>query len=184
MAARRCSTPSAKATAHLEAKQADDPTERTVVLIITDGEENESTEWTKDRVRERLKAIETKGGTSLFLGADIDAFSEAGSIGVPMAMSMPIGSAIPDSTLKGYAYAASNLVRSRAVRQGGGTVSAAHAAMSFTTDQREDVASGTTFDAGKVYGGTTWTQPSTTTNVKDDGHTVTVTVTPPNKDIE
>ena len=59
--------------------------ERTVVMIITDGEENESKEWTKARVQALVKERETAGWKVLYLGANVDAFAEAGQVGVVQA---------------------------------------------------------------------------------------------------
>lgn len=57
--------------------------DQVLVMIITDGEENESREWTKAKVAALVKEREaTHGWKFLFLGANVDAFAEAGSLGV------------------------------------------------------------------------------------------------------
>ena len=54
-----------------------------VFFIITDGEENASVEYTKEKVREMVTLQQnTYSWNFIFLGANIDSFSAAGSIGV------------------------------------------------------------------------------------------------------
>jgi len=57
--------------------------ERVALVILTDGMENASIEHTKDSIKKLLTdRQENKGWLVLFLGADVDAFAEAGAIGV------------------------------------------------------------------------------------------------------
>jgi uncharacterized protein YegL len=54
-----------------------------VFIIVTDGAENDSHEYTKDQIAEKIKHQEEKYNWQfVFLGAEIDAFEEAGGIGV------------------------------------------------------------------------------------------------------
>ena len=53
-----------------------------IVLIITDGMENASTEFTKDSIKALIKSKEADGWTFAFLGANIDSFAVGGTIGV------------------------------------------------------------------------------------------------------
>lgn len=53
-----------------------------VLVIMTDGQENSSKEWTLDAVRRQIEKRQAKGWTFLFLGADIDAFGTAGGMGI------------------------------------------------------------------------------------------------------
>jgi hypothetical protein len=57
------------------------PAEQIVVVTITDGEENASHEFTRQRVIELVRAKEGDGWTFVFLGAGLDAYAEAGGIG-------------------------------------------------------------------------------------------------------
>jgi uncharacterized protein YegL len=60
--------------------------DKTVTVIMTDGEENSSREWTMQAIRELIGKKETKGNwTFVFLGANLDAFTQGASLGVPMA---------------------------------------------------------------------------------------------------
>lgn len=65
-------------------KRIDSQTEKpdiVVVMIITDGEENSSREWTKERVKSLVAEKEKLGWKFLYLGANVDAFHEAGMYG-------------------------------------------------------------------------------------------------------
>jgi Mg-chelatase subunit ChlD len=56
-----------------------------VVLIITDGAENASTEHTRATVFELIASRKERGWVFSFLGADQDSFAEGGSVGVAAA---------------------------------------------------------------------------------------------------
>jgi Mg-chelatase subunit ChlD len=58
------------------------PKEDIVFVSITDGEENQSREYTLERVRQLIKACEADGWTFVFLSAALDAYGEAGRLGV------------------------------------------------------------------------------------------------------
>lgn len=51
-------------------------------VIITDGHENASTEWTRERVFARVKQMEESGWAFLYMGAHADAYDQASGIGV------------------------------------------------------------------------------------------------------
>ena len=60
--------------------------DKTIAVIMTDGEENSSREWTLHAIRELIKSKEAAGNwTFVFLGANLDAFAQGASLGVPMA---------------------------------------------------------------------------------------------------
>lgn len=54
----------------------------TVVVITTDGQENSSREYNRDGIRRLIERQKKVGWEFLFLGAGIDAFDEAGSLGI------------------------------------------------------------------------------------------------------
>jgi hypothetical protein len=59
-----------------------EPDNRYIVVTFTDGHENASREWTKEKVSGLLRERETLGNwTFAFFGADIDAWAEAGDMG-------------------------------------------------------------------------------------------------------
>ena len=65
------------------------PDDRYIVITFTDGHENASREWTKEKVAALLKAREALGNwTFAFFGADIDAWAESGGMGYAAGNSM------------------------------------------------------------------------------------------------
>lgn len=57
--------------------------EKVVFVIVTDREENSSVEYSKSRVKEMIEHQQSKySWTFMFLGANIDAVSEAGNLGI------------------------------------------------------------------------------------------------------
>ena len=61
---------------------------KVVVVIITDGMENASTEWRYDTVKKMVTELTDKKYEFVFLGADIDAVGVAGNIGISSSNSM------------------------------------------------------------------------------------------------
>ena len=55
--------------------------ERVLFVTITDGQENESREFTRQQIVELVQAKEEAGWTFVFLGAGLDAYAEAGGLG-------------------------------------------------------------------------------------------------------
>jgi len=53
-----------------------------VFVTITDGEENESSEYSLSRIRDLVSHCEVEGWTFVYLSAGLDAFADAGGIGV------------------------------------------------------------------------------------------------------
>jgi hypothetical protein len=77
---------------------------KTIVLIITDGMENASTDYTREAVKELITKCQDKHGWKfLFLGAGIDSFAEAHSIGIPQMMASDY---VPSAMGTKQAYAA------------------------------------------------------------------------------
>ena len=56
-----------------------------IFVVLTDGHENSSHEWTKKKVKLSLDALKDCACEIIFLGANIDSFAEAGPLGVPQA---------------------------------------------------------------------------------------------------
>jgi hypothetical protein len=82
----RASTPLLDAIGHVVAeidKVETKPGEKVSLVILTDGLENASKEHTKDSIKKLLTdRQDNKGWLVTFLGADVDAFTEAGEIGI------------------------------------------------------------------------------------------------------
>ena len=56
--------------------------DRAVLVIITDGQENESREYTKAKIKEMIESRQASGKWAIvYMGANVDAFAEAGSMG-------------------------------------------------------------------------------------------------------
>jgi uncharacterized protein YegL len=59
--------------------------DKIITIIMTDGEENSSREWTLQAIRELIRNKEAAGNwTFVFLGANLDAFAQGAGLGVPM----------------------------------------------------------------------------------------------------
>ena len=64
-------------------KQADEVPEKVMFVIITDGHENASREYTAERIKARIeRQKEKKGWEFLFIGANMDAIEEAAKLGI------------------------------------------------------------------------------------------------------
>lgn len=57
--------------------------ERVMVLVITDGQENRSTEYRLPQVKHMIEERQARGWAFVYLGANVDAFAEAGAMGIP-----------------------------------------------------------------------------------------------------
>lgn len=57
-------------------------TAKTIIAVMTDGEENASCELSKDSAKALLDRVRAKGWQVVFLGADFDSFGQAASVGV------------------------------------------------------------------------------------------------------
>lgn len=65
-------------------KEEDRPS-KVMVIIITDGQENDSTEFSKDKIKEMIEHQEKYYNWQfVFLGANQDSFAEAGSMGISL----------------------------------------------------------------------------------------------------
>ena len=60
----------------------DDKSNKVIVAIITDGKENASREYNKATIKDLIDKKQKEGWEFIFLGANIDAVSEADSIGI------------------------------------------------------------------------------------------------------
>lgn len=98
---------------------------KVIVMIVTDGGENASHEYTNDQIKNLVTTQrEQFQWEFLFLGANIDSFSVAGSFGIPKGSTIQYN-ATGDSTNAVIAAASSYVTRTR-----GGV------ATSFTEDER------------------------------------------------
>lgn len=60
--------------------------EKGVLVIVTDGQENSSRKFSRAHIKERLTKMQESGKWGvIYLGADVDAFTEAGAMGIAAA---------------------------------------------------------------------------------------------------
>jgi hypothetical protein len=79
--------------------EADNPG-RAVIVVMTDGEENSSTELTKENVKDRLDRARDKGWEIVFLGAEFANFADASSVGVSAEKSMAVSKDGMEETMR------------------------------------------------------------------------------------
>jgi len=107
--------------------------EAVVPVIITDGQENSSKEWTREKVFDLLKRQQDEWKWEVtYIGANQDAIQEAQSFGIPAAKALNF-KANTKGVAATYAAIASNVVK---VRSGG--------ALSYTVGERNS-----SMDAGE-----------------------------------
>lgn len=63
-------------------------TKKTIYVIMTDGLENCSTEWTNDTVKAAIEESRQHGDEFVYLGANQDAIAVGGKMGIPVASSL------------------------------------------------------------------------------------------------
>jgi hypothetical protein len=86
-----------------------------VFVIVTDGEENSSKEFSKDKVKEMITHQQDKYGWQFtFLGANQDAFAEAGGLGIHAA---GVANYAMDNVQAAHAMMGQKLSRMRAQRR-------------------------------------------------------------------
>lgn len=70
-----------KTIARIEEQEKKDKSDQVILMVITDGEENSSREWTKETLKKAVEAHKDDWQI-LFLGANIDAFGNARDYGL------------------------------------------------------------------------------------------------------
>lgn len=66
-----------------EAKSREQSGHKTLFVVLTDGHENSSHEWSRSGLRDEIERQRKRGWDFLFLGANIDSFAEAKGMGIP-----------------------------------------------------------------------------------------------------
>jgi hypothetical protein len=59
------------------------PAGKVVFVIVTDGEENQSREWTHQAIFDRIAGKRADGWEFVFMGANVDAYATSASMGIP-----------------------------------------------------------------------------------------------------
>lgn len=105
-----------------------------VVVIMTDGEENSSREFTYPVIKDLIETQQQlEGWTFLFMGADQDAIAAASRLGIPAGTALSYGS---DKTAQAWDVASRSIGRLKAARQAGMPAPAAAQAAAFTDQER------------------------------------------------
>jgi Mg-chelatase subunit ChlD len=91
-----------------------------IFVVMTDGQENSSHEFTKDQIKQMITHQQDKYGWHFtFLGANQDAFAEAGALGIQAAGAANFS---PLKVQAAYAVTGGKVSRMRAQRRAGDTV--------------------------------------------------------------
>lgn len=89
----------------------DERPSKVIVVILTDGEENSSTVWTKEDVAAQIQhQQEVYGWEFVFLGANMDAVAEASALNIPAANAFTYAASAAGVD---EAYLTSNVIASR-----------------------------------------------------------------------
>ena len=103
-----------------------------VIVITTDGQENSSTEYSKAHVKELIERQQSQYNWQFtFLGANQDAFTEAGGLGINAACAANYA---PDKVQAAWRATSANVGRMRKQRSAGQSVS-----NEFTDTERQDM---------------------------------------------
>ena len=86
---------------------------KSVLVVVTDGAENASKEFTKETIKKRLDKFEESGKQVVFIGADFNAFDQAASVGRTMAQTINVmqgnyGDSMRTIATKSKAYMSTN----------------------------------------------------------------------------
>lgn len=103
-------------------------------VIVTDGQENSSMEYTNEAVQKLIKKRRKKGWSFTFLGADEKAFAQAQAIGIDLGNA---GRYDKGKVAAAYSNASRGITRSRTSRSAGASLEASVAASALTDDERK-----------------------------------------------
>jgi len=122
-----------KLLTHLEAKVPLD--HAVIVMVITDGQENQSAiEYTRQALKDRIEACQRKGWIVLYLGANVDEFQEAGSLGIGQGQTLGYTPGVMGVANMYYGMTA-NVTHMRQ-QVNSGNMAGMGSASAFTDDQR------------------------------------------------
>jgi hypothetical protein len=104
-----------------------------IVLIMTDGEENQSRKYNNDQIKAMVAAAEKADWSFVFLGANIDAFSVGANFGMNVMNSVNYSTANMAQTMS---VLSDTTVRMRSAKMAGMDTQAVYASASVTEDER------------------------------------------------
>lgn len=107
-----------------------------IVLIMTDGEENQSRKYDNDQIKAMVAAAEKADWSFVFLGANIDAFSVGANFGMNVMNSVNYSTANMAQTMD---VLSATTVRMRSAKMSGMDTQAVYASASFTDEERAKV---------------------------------------------
>lgn len=112
-----------------------------VFVILTDGQENSSVEFSLTRIHEMIShQRDTYGWQFMFIGANQDAIQAGASLGIARGMSITYDQRVGTQAV--FASTASNVANYRGMVAKGAPVAAAATAMSYTDAQRTAAVTG------------------------------------------
>lgn len=124
--------------ARLAKTQEADRPKLVVFVIVTDGGENASVEFTKSKIREMVeRQTNTHKWTFVYLGANQDAFAEAGGMGIATKTSSGFST---QNSMSAYRSPSSNLAAARSCVAATGNIDEGIVCMDFIQEQRDDMA--------------------------------------------
>jgi hypothetical protein len=106
-------------------------------MVVTDGHENSSREFTKAQVKSLVAENEKSGWQFLYLGANVDAFAEGGAMGVQMGKSINFANS-KAGTQNLYGAVSANRMKAQSLLLSGARGRAVSDAYDFTDSQRAE----------------------------------------------
>jgi hypothetical protein len=128
----RGSTPLFDSFMRLAAQADEDKNEKTVIIVMTDGEENCSREATQAQVKQKVADITKRGWEVIFLGANFDVANEARNLGMASNKFLNSSTMNLGSTMKSFAD------RTRAYSGAAGVVDS-HTGVAYTAGAAFDI---------------------------------------------
>jgi Mg-chelatase subunit ChlD len=90
---------------------------KAAIVIITDGQENDSREIKKEAAKAMLDEMRAKGFDVVFLGADFDAFGQGASLGNAAGQTLNMAAGNYDAAMKGLSMRTANYASTGKVEQ-------------------------------------------------------------------
>lgn len=124
--------------AHVAERLQGEQPDQVVVMIITDGHENASSEYTRAQIKQMIEEYERSHQWNfLYLGADVDAFAEAGGLAIGSARALKMKKS-SEGIRGAYRAMSANTLSCREMLQDEVAPDQAFAAYDFKPEQRQD----------------------------------------------
>jgi Mg-chelatase subunit ChlD len=113
-----------------------------IAMVITDGQENASGhDWTKARVKSLVVEREAAGWKVLYLGANVDEFSEGAALGIGASASLGYAAAAGGVQAM-YCAVTDNVRSARLAAASGASLDSAYQTLNWTAEQRSTTTKG------------------------------------------